>query len=420
MVTRTVDIPVDFSRFKWATPDDAARQLFPKEGVFRDVLQDLASSTDAPSIYHLASVFTVAATALGQCDIHVGDPAKPYSLPMALWSAVIGESGDRKSSAMERAVYSLKQVDRTRLLPTDASQEGWHLALSEQPVSLLYRDELSGLFDAAQRSYSQGLRSWLLETWAGDDMTRKTLSHQETTIIRPRLSILGGIPPTVFSEKTTKSDWRSGFLARFVYWGGRREKWNQIQRGDSSGKLTTWLNTVACKSQGSIWLPDGVLDPLLDWVYENVERHRFAHKPEVESAFQRLQSVGYKLAAIYEMSLRDKPFGYGGTEQRVQVSWKSVVAILPILTMLRRTTETLFEDTNTSKDASDENDLLRLFSPGVILTRAEIMRQTGHSSKKVNGILSDLTKNEMLVVCIQQSTSVKGGRPRYVYKLPPN
>jgi hypothetical protein len=415
MATRSCDLKVDFSQCKWATSDAEAFDLYPKKGIFCDVLKDLVESTDAPAIYHLASVLTTAVSALGKCTLYVGEEHRAHPLPLTLWTAVIGESGDRKSTAMERSVNSLRQGDPLMMLPTDASQEGWHLALSEQPVSLLYRDELSGLFDAAQRSYSQGLRSWLLETWAGADMIRKTLSKQETIIKRPRLSILGGIPPAVFSEKTTKSDWRSGFLARFIYFGGKREVWHPMQGGEHSGKYTSWLSKVALQSEGPIFLSIEVADPLLDWVYEQIEKRRGDHRPEVESALQRLQAVGFKLAAAYEMSLLDRPFGLGTTEQRITVSQNSIETIIPILTMLKRTTEHLFNDTNTTQDMSDEHSLLKIFENGKKYTRTEISTLSGLSYRNTTRILSDLLAADAIQLTIQHTTPPKAGPPFKMY-----
>lgn len=410
-------VGVDFSKTRWATSDEEARMLIPPEGIFRDVLSDLSGSTDAPTIYHLGGVFTTAAAALGQCDLHVGDPNNPHILPMAMWSAVIGDSGDRKSSALERSVSSLRQVAPERMFPTDGSQEAWHLALSEQPISLLYRDELSGLFDNAARSYSMGLRSWMLETWAGNDMMRKTLTHKECNITRPRLSILGGIPPTVFSEKTNRSDWSSGFLARFIYWGGRREGWNALQKGDTSGKYTKWLSTVAIPSQGSIWLSVDVLDPLFDWIYTNTEENRDTYRPEVASALQRLQSTGYKLAAIYEMSKRTKPFAYGSDTQRVSVGIESVISILPILEMLKRTIIELFATSIASTENAAENEVLRLFLTHDTLSRKEVAENVDFSSKKVNDILTNLCKAGRLSEGIRQPPPGKAGRPTFTYRL---
>jgi hypothetical protein len=413
----TRKVAIDFSKVPWATQDAEAKMLIPKEGIFHEVLDDLVASTDAPAVYHLGGVFTVAAAALGQCDIHVGDASNPTIQPMAIWSAVIGDSGDRKSSALERSVDSLRQVAPGRLFPTDGSQEAWHLSLSEQPTSLLYRDELSGLFDNAARSYSMGLRTWLLETWAGHDMTRKTLTHKECTIIRPRFSILGGIPPQVFTEKTNRSDWSSGFLARFVYWGGRRESWNALQRGGSSGKFTKWLSTVAIPSQGSIWLSRETVDPLLDWVYNEVELRRAEYKPEVSSALQRLQSTGYKLAAIYEMQKRTKPFGYGTAEQQVRVSQESVIAIIPVLNMLKRTIMELFTTSMVSLESSDEERVIELFRKCDGLSRKSVAENTSLSAKKVNEILNNLVKVGRLSEQIHKIDNGKAGRPGYIYRL---
>lgn len=413
----TRKVAIDFSKAPWATQDAEAKMLIGKEGIFHEILDDLVSSTDAPAIYHVASMFTTAAAALGQCDIHIGDPDDLYTMPMAMWSAVIGDSGDRKSSAIARSVSSLRQVAPERLFPTDGSQEAWHLALSEQPVSLLYRDELSGLFDNAARSYSTGLKTWLLDTWDGQDMTRKTLAHKECTIIRPRFSILGGIPPTVFSEKTRRSDWSSGFLARFVYWGGRRENWSAFQRGNNSGKFTKWLSTVAIPSQGSIWLSKKNAMPLCDWIFDEIEKTRMEFHTEVLSTLQRIQSTGYKLAVIYEMQKRTKPFGYGSAEQQVCVSEESILAIMPIVKMLKKTVMELFTSTMDLAENADESKILRLFGIYDEISRKEAAKYTGLSSRKVNDILDSLEKGERLSKQISKPANGKTGRPTFVYRL---
>jgi hypothetical protein len=415
MVTRQVGIKVDFSKCKWATPDEETAMLIPKEGVFKDVLNELIASADAPAIYHLAAVFTTSAVALSQCDLCIGNLRNPFVVPMSMWSAVIGESGDRKSSALERAVNSLQQTMPERMFPTDASTEGWQLALSEQPISLLYRDELSGLFDATQRSYSNSLRSWLLETWTGHTLIRKTLTHKECVITRPRLSVLGGIPPSVFAEKTTRADWRSGFLARFTYWGGKRQKWSALPYGNESGKYTKWLDKVAKQSTGTLHIPEKAAEPLFEWTYQNVELTRSLHKPEVESTFQRLQVTGYKLAAIIEMSKRDRPFAYGSAEQVVEVSEASIVSILPILEMMKSTIEHVFEDSSMHKDLNDENQILKLFTVGVKLTRKDVADITGLGSKKVNSILTDLTNNEQILERLVDPEGGKAGAKRKMY-----
>ena len=416
MATQPVDLPVDFSTAKWATPDADAKALFPKHGIFRDVLEDLVESTDAPAIYHLASVFTVAAAALGQCDLHtINAHGKTQILPMILWSAIIGDSGDRKSSAIAKSIISLEQTARERMLPADGSQEGWHLALSEQPISLLYRDELAGLFDATQRSYSTGLRTWLLDTWTGRDMVRKTLTHQETLIQRPRLSILGGIPPTVFSKKTSKDDWQSGFLARFIYWGGKRQRWTPMSHGDCSGKFTTWLNKVALRSTGHIILNADDAEPLTDWVRDKIQLRLDLYGSEVKSTINRLQEVGYKLAAIYELSLQTQPFGLGTTNQHITISRKSVVAILPILENLRVTTELLFNATSATQEISDEHSLLKLFENGKKYTRAEISAMSGLSYRSTTRILTDLLAADAIQLTLQHATPPKMGPPFKMY-----
>jgi hypothetical protein len=416
MATNPIGITVDFSKCKWATPDEEAIELIPKEGILKDVLRELIESTDAPAIYHLAGVFTTAVAALSQCDLCVGDLARPQKVSMAMWSAVIGESGDRKSSALERSVYSFKQSMLDRMAPTDASVEAWHDSLSIQPNSLYYRDELSGLFDAARRTYSPTFRSWLLETWTGNELVRKTITHKESIITRPRLSILGGIPPSVFAEKTTKGDWRSGFLARFIYWGGKRQRWNPFPRGCESGKYTRWINSVAKQSSGIIWIPEKNAQPLVDWIHVNVELARGQHRPEIESTFQRLQETGYKLAAILEMSKYDRPVAIGEKKQILDVKIDSIVAMLPMLAMLKRTVEYVFADSSIEKETMEENRIIKLFGENESFTRREICEQTGLSARKVNSLVESLVTNDQLCVEKGSVTSLAGGRPSLRFK----
>jgi hypothetical protein len=261
------------------------------------------------------------------------------------------------------------------------------------------------------------LSRWLLETWAGNTLIRKTITHKEVVITRPRLSILGGIPPSVFAEKTTKADWRSGFLARFIYWGGKRQKWNALPYGSESGKYTKWIDSVAKKSQGVIWLPEKNATVLFDWIYRNVELTRSQHKPEVESTFQRLQVTGYKLAAIHEMSKRDRPFAYGTKEQQVEVTEASVAAILPILEMMKRTIENIFDDSIENKETADEKFIISLFTKNVCLGRRDVSEITGLSARKVNSLLSALVENEQLVEGYTTATGSGAGRKRIVYRL---
>jgi hypothetical protein len=147
-----------------------------------------------------------------------------------------------------------------------------------------------------------------------------------------------------------------------------------------------------------------------------VELVRGQHRPEVESTFQRLQETGYKLAAILEASKRDRPVALGEHSQLLEVTTTSVIDILPILTMLKRTIEYVFADSSIEKESVEENRIMKLFGENESLTRREICEQTGLNARKVNSLVEALVTNDQL--CIEKSSvmSLAGGRPSLKFR----
>jgi hypothetical protein len=83
--------------------------------------------------------------------------------------------------------------------------------------------------------------------------------------------------------------------------------------------------------------------------------------------------------------------------------------------MMKSTIEQVFADSSMSKDLSEENQILRLFTVGVKLTRKDVADTTGLGSKKVNAILTDLTNNEQLLERLVDPVGGKAGAKRKIY-----
>lgn len=218
------------SSVQWAVPDAEAEKLIPSTGFIRDYMLYLRECTDAPLIYHYGSIVTMLSCATSRADIiwiNPKDKSNSHKITTPIWSVLIGTSGAaRKSTCMNRVVKMMGRAnpEPEALLPSDGSLEGWHNFLCDYPRVMLHRDELSVLFDQARRGYSEGIKNWLMEIHSGLPKRRVTVKDQkqeEARIIeRPRLAILGGIPPEVFDRVAVAGDWNSGFLARFALaWG---------------------------------------------------------------------------------------------------------------------------------------------------------------------------------------------------------
>jgi hypothetical protein len=432
-------VGIDFSSHPWAVPDAEALSIIPKVGIFPELIENLRDSTDAPVIYHIGSLLSIFSTALSQCRLYVTtemtkDKVICKEVPLIIWSAIIGDSGDRKSAAMGRAVRILSSAKAAdRLMPFDGSQEAWHATLGAQNNALLYREELSGLLDATMRSYSPTMRSWLLETWAGERLSRVTKSSEEEIIERPRLSILGGIPPTTFGEKTKREDWRSGFLARFSFFAGRRETWMPNDTDPFIGKGVKWLSQVALASQCPIYVVPEASKLLAEWIYDEVELQRTTYRPEVLSNLQRLQDTGAKIGAILAMTGQYKPvFSPENGRSRVLVEPDTIAQVLPLLNVLKRTVVHLFGASSKNAEKQVENEVVSLLKAPP-RTQKAVQRGVKHVLQESSGIsinsiaeLCDLTyaRAHKIVQSLLQAGLVTPlmtipsgrGRPTQLYK----
>jgi len=242
---------------EWALTDEEIRSALPSRGWLRDYVDYMETVTDAPLAYHWIVGLTIMSRACSRLDVRVyadaTDPKRCFDLPMPIWAVLLGTSGDRKSFAVTVGVDILKRaLGRYALLPSEGSTEAWTDFLSEHPEALMHRDELSYLFAQSNKSYLVGLKEWLLTLHSGTSYerilrskaadrnadggdskkwNRRAAAFAETgsekskrksrraededtdegdsrrggsnviEVNRPRISIIGAIPPDVFQSK---------------------------------------------------------------------------------------------------------------------------------------------------------------------------------------------------------------------------
>lgn len=102
------------------------------------------------------------------------------------------------------------------LLQPQFTSEGLTKALSEQATGLILRDELSTLFASHRQKYSQFVKSDLTAIFDGDPFG-KLKAGEVQRVDKPYLSILGTTTPDGFYNSITGDDWRTGFLARWLF-----------------------------------------------------------------------------------------------------------------------------------------------------------------------------------------------------------
>ena len=135
-----------------------------------------------------------------------------------LYAAIIGESSAfYKTTAMRQVRGMLTRAALPHyLLQAQFTSEGLTKALSEQATGLILRDELSTLFASHRQKYSQFVKSDLTAIFDGDPFG-KLKAGEVQKVDKPYLSILGTTTPNGFYNSITGDDWRTGFLARWLF-----------------------------------------------------------------------------------------------------------------------------------------------------------------------------------------------------------
>ena len=313
----------------WAITDEEIDDAIPGSGWVRDYLEYARTSTDAPLAYHAGTALTVLSQACSHLDIRCysqeGERGH-HEVTTPLWTSVIGFSGDRKSYSMNIGMRILKRaVGHDVILPDDGSVEALVDYISENPNVILHRDELSFLFAQSGRSHMRTFKPLLLTLHSGEtfsrttrqDRARKSDSEEEgeskpkrqrknemTEVERPRITMLGGIPPEVFRSQGDSLDWSSGFLARFFFLPAVRTRMREapIKRETHEMELAKWLKAVPSKFQGYIKLPVDTSKIISSWFLEEVEALRGKLDDKVYSHLTRYQDLAVRITAMFAMS----------------------------------------------------------------------------------------------------------------------
>ncbi len=130
------------------------------------------------------------------------------------------------------------RVRLRRLIVNDASLEALGEVLRDNPMgTLLYQDELAGLFAMLEREGNQSLRSFLLQAWSGkESFTFDRIGRGTRVIEACAISVLGSIQPGVIASHVRAANSDSagadGFLQRFslAVWPDIPPHWRDVDR----------------------------------------------------------------------------------------------------------------------------------------------------------------------------------------------
>jgi len=414
----------------WHVDDVDALKCVPKEGWIKDMLEHMTGATDAPIWFHLGSILTTLSTAVGQSELKIERYDGSYSgLNFPLWSVIIGISGSRKTFSTKLAINVLNNATRTdgypsSTLPADGSVEGLHDLLAKKEyngVGLYYPNELSHLFYAMTRGYSKSIAIWLLRADEGDFMDRiltgggnvaKIKNPEAHQILAPRVSILGSIPPSVLQESTSKREWSSGFLPRFLLWGARKTEDMELS-GDvhEPPALSTWLKNTIVRRKATVVIPYKTAQPVLAWIKRNVNDKGGDAQEEIYSTLTRLQDKTFKIAGLMRLSRCTAP-----PRGAVIVEEEDMTCAMRILGLMYDTLWALYSEVGGTVEGGYEKTVLRFIRAHPKSSVIDI--KAGCSSvgpTAVTSMLQRLTQDGTLVC---QNRKRKGrGRPMQEFSL---
>lgn len=315
----------------WAITDEEIQDGLLPEGWIREYVDYAQTVTDAPLAYHFATAIACLGKATSQIDIRVYSTTenerlnKFYQLPTTNWIAIVGLSGDRKSYAMKIGMDMLERAQRGEIfLPNDGSLEAWTDYLVQHNDVVMFRDELSYLFSQSRRSYMDGLKDWLLTLHSGKryerttrsrrwSVTNKTADMDETeqgrqnehlVIERPRVNIIGAVPPEVFRAKGDKLDWSSGFFARFMFIPAIRTRNLPLPAHCSKTelRLAKWLADVPSRLHETIKIPVRTTKVISMWYDSLLDDCQSIREDRILSHVTRYQDLAIKLTAMNAVS----------------------------------------------------------------------------------------------------------------------
>ena len=186
------------------------------------------TKTDAPAEYHRAAAMTVMSAVYSEFGHAMPKWGK---MKLNLWFMCLGRSTkDRKSTArsyMGAAFRALKTEDYSYSLGDDVTPGGISLALHDRAnkASVFDRDEVQGLFkELLHQSYMSGgleVFTKLYDGWSGGRLRASGEKKQQESVPVSFIMFLMGIL-TETADVLTVTNFRSGFLTRFLYVTGSR------------------------------------------------------------------------------------------------------------------------------------------------------------------------------------------------------
>lgn len=190
---------------------ELTEEMYPKTGYLPGYLQWAMPTTDAPRAFHLIAGLSMLSSVLGPCwqvDYAGGKKLNFYAL-------LIGQSGDRKSSAM-RCAFRVRPDEFPYCASSLASSAAFVTHLRDNPRSFWYLDEADRLFQTFQSKTGSDLGACMVTAYDGEPTVYTSLTQGIVQALEPYITMVTVTAPEWLKERKLSINLlRGGLISRF-------------------------------------------------------------------------------------------------------------------------------------------------------------------------------------------------------------
>jgi hypothetical protein len=268
-------------------------------------------------MYHILAASALVANAIApdhECVVD-GEP-----IPIHDFFLIVGESGNRKSAAIKRAVrtvlpcYLECKLDDRIWHPETCTPEGIINALLADPNRLMILTEWCDLQGSGKANYWQHTPQFWEMIFDRMPIQRLKMNVQ-VKVERPSITILGASTPSLIKRHTILHDWESGKMARYIIGYMSKpeemEMVNAIERMDLVPDLQRRYSELLGSTLVKSFTPSAEAKEYKDtWQYSATWKAFVRSLPEhlVPSGLRAGDHV-YRLATLYQASM-DYPWNF--------------------------------------------------------------------------------------------------------------
>jgi hypothetical protein len=369
--------------------------LIPHESFLYHFVKYCNNMTDAPDSFGYATGLVILSTVVQRNIFIFWTGRKLYA---NLYVLLIAKSGGRKGTTLGLAKQLLNKLEENNtdnflVFPDDITPESLFSLTQNQTHGTFFHGEFGGFLKGLDRSYNKGLKELLTDIF--DNFShKKFIKGKEGTgemfeLVEPAINILGASTVAWLSENLKESDFKSGFMQRFVFFPGELDK-KEIAlpvksitsiNDDIIDNLYSMLSEISGIS-GEIVLSKDAIQAYESFYYSDEEFKK--RQSEVYGSFHtRLYTFVIKLSMLYCAMRMDKTISKEDIEYGIK-------AKLLVETQLYSVFDRLL-----SNDVQDRLEKIKniIAENGGIIDRSKLLRYSHMLAKDFDNYIMTLEEN---------------------------